>query len=440
MTDFSKFENRYVITGKIVLETPLRIGSQRPRHSTSSAALLMRETPEGFVPFIPGSSLKGVLRSSCERIVKTFGADERIINEIFGFQEAGAKIRVRDCDAVNYNEIEERIHCATGTEKYCTIDRSCKNKRNCVLQKGYYKVKVFFNKKKGCLEPKTNPVPNEEYIPPSVSFNFCMELDNASEQDVGMVLLGLDEFKHKRAYLGGGVSRGYGFVDVEGLKVEEIKLKNFDFEPENINHEKISKFKENIIEFLKENKSKPKGKEFEFYNNTIVCSFDVSTITDFEMAGVDEQEVKVGGYAVIPGSTIKGFLRHSCYYTPNIKGKTPELLGCKEPKINWEARKVDKIFGSMKQRSKILVSDAFVENKKEKIVAGDKLKCWIAFDNVDDNDIEEIIDFLKDENTITGKTSSKGEKNRVEFELKQAYRFNTESENFCEDVTSNFKK
>lgn len=45
-TDFSKFENRYVITGKIILETPLRIGSQRPKHSTSSAALLMKKNHE----------------------------------------------------------------------------------------------------------------------------------------------------------------------------------------------------------------------------------------------------------------------------------------------------------------------------------------------------------------------------------------------------------
>jgi len=172
MTDFSKFENRYVVTGKIVLETPLRIGSQRPKHSTSSAALLMRETPEGFVPFIPGSSLKGVLRISCERIVNTFGAYDKIMSGIFGSQSAGAKIRVRDCDAINFNEIEERIHCATQFIDNCFDKRICEESGSYSFNRSnFYKVKLDRNNKP--------PTHLEEYIPPYVSFNFCIELDNA---------------------------------------------------------------------------------------------------------------------------------------------------------------------------------------------------------------------------------------------------------------------
>ncbi len=455
-TDFSKFENKYVITGKIILETPLRIGSQRPKHSTSSAALLMRETGDGFVPFIPGSSLKGVLRSSCERVVNTFGADARIINEIFGSMNAGAKIRVRDCDAVNFNEIEERIHCATKFKDFCQDRKNCGASR-CSFPENFYKVKLKDRK----LEPDTLLISDEEYIPPSVYFNFCIELDNASDQDLGMVLLGLDEFNYKRAGIGGGISRGYGFMNVKDLKIEKIALDEDNFsvkrneigkdddeigkDDDEIGKDDVElKFKKEAKKFLNENKSQKKEVEgFEIYKNTVVCEFDVIALSDFKMSGVDESVVKVNGIAIIPGSTIKGFLRHSCYYTPNLKGTPPELLGCKEPKIKWEAYKVAEIFGSTKQRSKILVSDAFFESKKEKtgIEENDKLKCWIVFDNIDeDKNIKKIIDFLGNENTITGKTSSKNDKNRVKFELKQAYKFTAECENFYKDVTAELKK
>ncbi|PKP52475.1 MAG: hypothetical protein CVT90_02620 [Candidatus Altiarchaeales archaeon HGW-Altiarchaeales-3] len=448
--DFSKFKNRYVITGKIVLESPLRIGSDRPKHSTSSASLLMRETPDGFVPFIPGSSLKGVLRSSCERIGNTFGAGEElkeIIRNIFGSygeekKMKGAQIRVRDCEPeyVYVCDVEERIHCATKFIDKCFDKQICNKSHGCSFNSNFYKVKLKDRK----LEPDTLLVSDEEYIPPSVAFNFCIELDNASGEDVGMIFIGLDEFSYKRAFIGAGVSRGYGFVNIEDLKVEEIKLKDFDFESED-KTEEISNFNKSMKNILNKHKPKPTGEEFEIYNNTIVCNFDVLATTDFEMKGVDEKTVTVCGGAVIPGSTIKGFLRHSCYYTPILKGKPPKLLGCEEPKIKWNAEKVKEIFGSTNQRSKILVSDVFFEPGKEKetIEKDDKLICWIVFDNMENKDIKEIIDSLENENRITGKTSAKStpneepNRNRVKFKLYNAHKFTTDD--FYKDVTNNFK-
>jgi CRISPR-associated RAMP protein (TIGR02581 family) len=65
-------QNRYRFAGRLKLETPLRLSSGRASDVTD--APLMRN--RAGVPYIPGSSLRGVLRSEMERILA--GAGEAV--------------------------------------------------------------------------------------------------------------------------------------------------------------------------------------------------------------------------------------------------------------------------------------------------------------------------------------------------------------------------
>ena len=184
--NFDTFESTYEIRGTITMETPLRIGKQIAPYSISSAPVLLQydASKRDYVPFIPGSSLKGVLRSSCERIVKSYGepicalpntCSKCRICTVFGAQDTGAKIRVRDCtlsvDTVYWRSTEERPHNAE-------------------------------------IKKKRGRYWTEEDVPPFV-FVLHIAIANATEEDVALVLLGLDEFNRKRAHIGGGVSRGW---------------------------------------------------------------------------------------------------------------------------------------------------------------------------------------------------------------------------------------
>lgn len=468
-TNFGRFENRYLITGKMRMETPLRIGKQIAPYSISSAPVLLQydAQQDKYLPFIPGSSLKGVLRSACERIVTTFGMGASWTDVIFGSQEVGAKVRVRDAVA-DQNRVDERIHCATDAKRVPKIpgwDKCkyhCNSSKHCPisdLKEEFYKPLV---KNQGTNPvPKTYPLINEENIPSTVSFTFKIEVDNAESRDVGMILLGLYEFNNRRVHIGGGVSRGYGFASVESIEVTCLSSFDFSFRFEEATFD-VDELTREAVEFLMKNGgyegNEKRGDNFNVYcrpkkeldGGCIVCEFGVNCVTEFRMKGVDEETVTVDGMPVIPGSTIKGALRHQCYYNPEIKGRGRNVWieRCKEPVIRWNSKKVDCIFGSSKMRSRILVSDAFLDtdahkrnNKgKNEIRKDSVLKCWMVFDNMEKDDITTILRALNRELQITGNTSAKRthkgkpERNLIKFSLTKAWKFCIDD--FEYDVTS----
>lgn len=393
---FERFKNSYEIVGEIRMETPLRIGKQIAPYSVSSAPVLLQydAAKREYMPFIPGSSLKGVLRSSCERIVKSYGDDGacnlpktcgtcRICN-VFGAQEVGAKIRVRDCKlstGVYLRYTEERPHYADrGGLRY------------------------------------------EEDIPP-FSFDLHIDIANATEEDVGLVLLGLDEFNHKRAHIGGGASRGLGFgsVAIKGIiekRVEDFRVNKKDkkdIKPLDLSHGAGFKGADDFSSYWRA--------DDDSLNGCIVCELEAESLSEFMMRGVDEERINVNGTPVIPGSVLKGFLRKHFI------------------KI-WDANKIDDVFGSTRRaghRSRVLVSDAFPTDDFTGVLIseGTTLTCWMVFDNMQEKDIRDILNLLKEGRTISGNTSARGYKqqgeklyNRVKFVVKKAWKFTLDDPKF----------
>lgn len=73
MTHFkghNQLKNRYRFSGKLKMETPLRISSGRASDETD--APIMRTINN--IPFIPGTSLRGAIRSELERVIAGAGA------------------------------------------------------------------------------------------------------------------------------------------------------------------------------------------------------------------------------------------------------------------------------------------------------------------------------------------------------------------------------
>src|SRR6266487_4893503 len=61
-----ELRNRYVFKGKLVMQTAFHIGGGKVTLSHSDSPVVLTPTEE---PFIPGSSFKGALRSTVEKLV-----------------------------------------------------------------------------------------------------------------------------------------------------------------------------------------------------------------------------------------------------------------------------------------------------------------------------------------------------------------------------------
>ena len=64
--------NRYVFEGRLEMRTGLHIGGGKATLSYTDSPVVL--TPEG-TPFIPGSSFKGTLRSTIEKMVSSLSED-----------------------------------------------------------------------------------------------------------------------------------------------------------------------------------------------------------------------------------------------------------------------------------------------------------------------------------------------------------------------------
>lgn len=212
-----KLTGKIVISGKIVVLTGLRIGAGNNDFDLGSPQLSVVKSRG--VPFIPGSSLKGKLRSL---LAKYHGSDDIS----------------KDKDDV------KRVFGSTGTNSFKTRLLV----RDCVLSKGFIKEKEFSksdinsSRKSVFTESKWENVikrttgaaenPREvERVPEGSEFEFELiydtydkdNKDNTVEQKLHLALIKLAMKLLEDDYLGGYGSRGYGkvkFIDVVSKHME----------------------------------------------------------------------------------------------------------------------------------------------------------------------------------------------------------------------------
>ena len=441
MSDFDMFSNRWEITGKITLVTPLRIGGGQNAgaYSLSQSPVLLSYDAQTQTaqPYVPGSSLKGVLRSTMERIIRTLNenkscvavGERRTVNNvlcgksncvpcsIFGSQKSGASIRVQDaylCDDVRFGDVlDERPHCAT------VYDSRSDPYEMQMERRGNFKV------------PKTI-LRMEEVVAANTSFDLSINIDNVDNRDVGLLLLALGEFDHKRCYLGGGVSRGHGFADIEELKVIKKTVDSdeqsfFNILEEQCDIDKLHGYAKDYLQSIDDG-NEVNRRDFDVYYHAyqtkgmsghLVVEYKITTLKKFQMPGVDESTVTNYGVPVIPGSTIKGFLRH-------------KLI-----KDGVASSTIDEIFGSVRgnnqHSSRLLVSDAYPDDNfagREMIPENTTLTMWVVFDNVETDEVNLINDILTSHQVITGKhiagvrKDKPADNNYVKFSAVGLERFN----------------
>lgn len=105
LTDFDIFANEYIFEFMLINETPLAIGSGKDSEGiTDNPIVRLSYTNGKRLPYIPGSSLKGILRTEAERFVRTVYSKDNnpeIICNIFSDKDS------KDNELKRKNDIEE---------------------------------------------------------------------------------------------------------------------------------------------------------------------------------------------------------------------------------------------------------------------------------------------------------------------------------------------
>lgn len=242
-----ELRNRYVFTGELVMLTAFHIGGGVGRMATSGSDSPVVLTSEG-VPFIPGSSFKGALRSTVEKLVPVLPGDwytcsliqlsdeeakeaqsqnmpicptawssdfatekrnnpaaadqvrEKMLKrlcdtcKLFGSPIAASHVNVNDL-YMPLREWNEVIQIRDGV----AIDRDSEKAKD--------KLKYDF-----------------EVVPSGATFNLEITLENATQQDVQLLCVGLSEYVHGFGGIGGKRSRGLGACRLEKLHVFSLDL------------------------------------------------------------------------------------------------------------------------------------------------------------------------------------------------------------------------
>lgn len=231
--DFTRFHSRLRLLGSLSLETSLRVGAGRGDSSGGEADISVVKDATG-VPYIPGSSFKGVLRAHVESLLRTINEDYACLCVTERKHQDTGCPTTRDTELLrrqiekHQEQIRQKKMSADAIERFY-LDESC---RACqvfgspwiaskLMVRDLTVVGVWLGRyqhRDGVAIDRDTETASEgklysfEAVPAGTEFECEIIVENATPEEQGMVLLGLKAFEHGQVLLGGGRSRGLGRV------------------------------------------------------------------------------------------------------------------------------------------------------------------------------------------------------------------------------------
>lgn len=210
------------ISTTLTLETGLHIGGSKENVEIGGIDNpVIKMATKKNQPYIPGSSLKGKIRSLLEQISGNDLCGNEVVNFLFGFtagnnKSQGSKILVRDSYLTN--------------DSLLMLDKA----DNLDMPYTENKFENTIDRYRGVT--KQGGIRQTERIPAGVSFDveFVINVwDNEKDGEKSLDMLKKGIAALENDYLGGSGSRGYGQVKFSELKCEDIPFdKYFENEEE----------------------------------------------------------------------------------------------------------------------------------------------------------------------------------------------------------------
>jgi len=232
------FKGKYIISCDLKLETGLHIGEGQNSIEIGGVDNAVIKDAKG-VPYIPGSSLKGKMRSLLEFAEGKIKQDDLIITK--GEVGSSDRIRMHMCDDLNCAvcNIFGRNHGDHKTEDENKISknfdkavmptrlivRDARLDENSITQKMKENLDLEWTEVKyenniDRITSRANPRQNER-VPAGAEFKCEFVLNEYDEDDNKYLIKLLKTMKLlEDDYLGGHGSRGYGKVKFKNIKIE----------------------------------------------------------------------------------------------------------------------------------------------------------------------------------------------------------------------------
>ncbi len=227
------------LTASLVFDTAWHIGSGKEGETMSDLGVMLTTLGE---PILPGSSLKGKLRSTCETLSHALGLSACLLNK------AASGI---DCisDVKYYSESEVREDYQNAFKQGLDARLQWIDNHTCDVCKlfGSTMKAGRLSVSDGTLKDWASVVQvrdgvvidrdsrtavdglkyDYEVVPASSRFQICIDLENPTDED--LVLLGAALFEwHAGSSLGGFTSRGLGRFHLEDINLFRVDLNDTD--------------------------------------------------------------------------------------------------------------------------------------------------------------------------------------------------------------------
>lgn len=236
---FDRFVNRYTFTGDIRTKTALHIGANQD-------VLAPRAVDNGFIkdvngdPFIPGSSLKGVMRSFLERVLRNdensnvCSVDNICLKD---FSLLSKKVKILKEAFPNAEEVSDEMASKYVYDHICAVCRifgGANNAAKLMIRDARLKegsVFAGFEIRNGVtIDRDTNTAARGklfevEVVPADTVFSFKAVGENLTDEEYKDVLVMLKSMQEGFIDIGGMTTRGCGSIELENVQIEKIEGK-----------------------------------------------------------------------------------------------------------------------------------------------------------------------------------------------------------------------
>ncbi|HIK11561.1 MAG TPA: CRISPR-associated RAMP protein [Oscillatoriaceae cyanobacterium M33_DOE_052] len=218
---FDTFKNRLKIEGTLWTVTALRIGAGRSTEPIGSDLPVIKDALGR--PFIPGSSLKGALRSRLESFLR--GIDPKLAGNpanqdewsITAKQMRTLKERHKQDKELTV-EIEKETDFVSRLFGSPWVASKLQIRDLTVTEDNWF---GQYQERDGVAIERDTETAAEgklydfQVVPPGTPFEFRAIVENAKPEELGLLVIGLYQLETEQIPLGGGRSRGLGVVKLE---------------------------------------------------------------------------------------------------------------------------------------------------------------------------------------------------------------------------------
>jgi CRISPR-associated RAMP protein (TIGR02581 family) len=217
---FDTFKNRLELTGTLSTVTALRIGAGKSTDPTSSDLPVMKDALDR--PFIPGSSFKGALRSRLESFLRsidpTLAHDPNDLVSTVWMQ----RVKALKDQAIDDAQLTQSL--VNITDAVSLLFGSPWIASKLQIQDLMVKPEIWFGQYQErdgvSIERDTETAADGrkydfQVVPAGTLFSFKAIVENATDEELGLLTIGLTQFENEMIPLGGGRSRGLGVVQLE---------------------------------------------------------------------------------------------------------------------------------------------------------------------------------------------------------------------------------